>query len=159
MGKYNRYDKLPHDIQQQCLWIVRGYERNKRDYADCRRQILDGCTYSACAISSGNKVKSTRRTTEDTAALLSALDIFPAFRQMKAVEHALDIITDRFPHEIREKIKTALMLSCTDGRNKPFEHLDVPGISRSSFYRLRQSMLFEIATDLELYAESKYKQF
>ena len=139
---------LPVDIQQQCLWIVRGYERTKREYSEARKMILDGERSSFNP--SDVQRSGFSRTTENDAARLAAIDDYPAFLRMFAVEHGLDAATKAFPLELKPKIKKALLLSCQDGREWPFERLDAPGLSRSGFYRMRRRFLFAIAQELKL---------
>lgn len=139
---------MPMDIQQQCLWIIRGYERCKHEYNEARLSISNagGSHYDF----SGVKQTERRRIVEDTATILAALDECPAYRQMHAVEHALDAVTVSLPDDMKDKTRKALFLSCEDGRLWPFERLDVPGLSRSGFYRLRRQMLFILARKLGL---------
>lgn len=33
---------LPHDIRQECLWIVRGYDRRVKVYHEVRRNVIAG---------------------------------------------------------------------------------------------------------------------
>ncbi len=140
---------LPVDIQQQCLWIVRGYERTRKEYTEARKMILDA--ESSSFHSSRVQISGFSRATENDAARLAAIDNYPAFLRMFAVEHALDAVTKAFPLELKPKIKKALLLSCQDGREWPFERLDAPGLSRSGFYRMRRRFLLSIAQELKLF--------
>lgn len=149
--------KLPRDIQQQCLWIVRGYERNKRDYNERRREILDGSgqrftEYKAAngeirrALMPGSHTAS--RTTENKQMQLEGLEHTMAFKQMKAVEHAHDRIGAGLPAALRDMLATAIMMNCQNGRTYPYERLYTVGVSRASFYRYREAFFWDIANEL-----------
>jgi len=148
--------KLPRDIQQQCLWIVRGYERNKREYNERRRDIIEGGTRSYTDIKVNGEERrvflpgshNASRTTEDKQMQLEGLEQTLAYRQMKAVEHARDRVGAGLPDHIRGHLRKAIMLNCIDGRKHPYEHLYAIGISRSSFYRYREAFFWDIATEL-----------
>lgn len=121
MTKYN----LPTDIWQQCLWIVRGYERCRDEYERQGRELNE--------------------------------DLLP-FRQMRAVEHALDLAVDDLPLGQRKAIRDVLMQFCQDGRDFNFDMLDELRISKKDFCLRRQHCLYEIASELGLViAESERK--
>lgn len=140
-----KYD-LPKDLYQQCLWIMRGYDRNKQSYLEARRGILDeGKAPNETGVRS---TPTNNRLVEDIAARLAMLDQIPSYRQMHSVDLALDSAVEPFPPSMQQKLRKALFLSCQDGYKYTWEHLDAPGVSRSSFYRLRQRVLYEIAVNL-----------
>lgn len=151
--------KLPWDVKQQCLWIVRGYERQRREYMRARREILDagGSRFTTYTVNgeerraylpgSGNA----SRTTEDKQMRLEALEHTLAFRQMRAVEHARAHIGAELPGDLQDQLRDAIMLNCMDGRRYPFERLYVLGISRRDFYRRRDAFFREIAQELQLF--------
>ena len=162
--------KLPWDVKQQCLWIVRGYDRPRRDYLRQRREILDaggggsGTTYLA-EIGKGADGKpkyeerraflpaahNASRTAENIAIQLAALENTQSFRQMRAVEHARDHIGADMPDGMADALKDAIMLNCQDGRKYRFEYFFLSGISRSGFYRIRDNFFREIAEELGLF--------
>lgn len=162
--------KLPWDVKQQALWIVRGYDRARREYLKQRREILDaggggnGTTYLA-EIGRGADGKpkyeerraflpashNASRTAENIAIQLAALENTQSFRQMRAVEHARDHIGADMPDGMADALKDAIMLNCQDGRKYRFEYLFLSGISRSGFYRIRDSFFREIAEELGLF--------
>ena len=148
--------KLPRDIQQQCLWIVRGYERNKREYTERRRDILEGggARYTEYVVNGEERraylpgSHNASRTTEDKQLQLEGLEKTLAFKQMKAVEHARDRVGAGLPEQLRDLLRKAIMLNCTDGRKYPYEHLYTIGVSRRSFYLYREAFFWDIATEL-----------
>ena len=148
--------KLPTEIAMQCIWIVRSYDRCRSEYLTARRDIM---TMGALSFDeSGVRASSDGRSVEEVTAHLQALDNYPAFRQMFAVEHALDAAVDAFPVPLRERLTKALKMSCMDGRGCPYERLDAPGVSRSGFYRLRCHVLYSIAEELDLMPMSANKR-
>ena len=110
-------NQLPPDCWQQCLWIVRGYERCRDEYE-------------------------TRGREQDN-------DLMP-FRQMRAVDHALDLAVDDLPLGQRQSVRAALMQFCQDGRDFDFNALDELRISKKDICLRRQHLLYEIAAELGL---------
>lgn len=144
----NEKYKLPLPVYQQVIWIVRGYDYCRAEYQRARSSIIDACGSSQNE--AGVRQTSDGRSVENVAARLEALENHPAFRQMRAVDEALNDVVETFPLTMREKIRTALMLSCQDGKQFPYERLDAPGMSKSTFYRLRRRALYNVAQELNL---------
>lgn len=153
--------KLPWDVKQQASWIVRGYDRARREYLKQRREILDaggGGNFTEYIAENGEKRRAflpaahnASRTAENIAIQLAALENTQSFRQMRAVEHARDHIGADMPDGMADALKDAIMLNCQDGRKYRFEYLFLSGISRSGFYRIRDSFFREIAEELGLF--------
>ena len=154
--------RLPWDVRQQCLWIVRGYERQRREYMKARREILDASGGHYVTYTENGEERraflpgahNASRTTEDRQLRLEALEHTAAFRQMRAVEHARAKIGAGMPPELQDALRDAIMLNCSDGRKYPFERLYVIGISRADFYRARNAFFWNIATELGLIREA-----
>lgn len=148
--------RLPRDIQMQCLWIVRGYERCRREYNARRRDIIDGggASYTTYTVNGEERraympgSHSASRTTEDKEMQLEALERTTVFKQMKAVEHARDRVGAGLPEMLKTLLQEAIMLNCADGRKYPFERLYIVGISRAGFYRYREAFFYDIASEL-----------
>lgn len=148
--------KLPRYIQQQCLWIVRGYRPCKRDYNERRRDIMEGggARFTTYEVNGEERraylpgAHTASRTTEDKQMQLESLEHTQLYRQMKAVEHARDRVGAGLPDMIRETLREAIMTNCESGRQYPFERLYTVGISRASFYRYREAFLWDIANEL-----------
>jgi hypothetical protein len=140
MAKTN---KLPADVKQECLWIVRGYERRKRDYRLRREEILNSTPDSkGNGGQPGNPV-------EQAAIHLLKLESHPEVLRMRAVENALKIIgADIKNDKLRDKLRDAVYKNCLSGRKYPYERLDVDGVSRMGFYRQKTAFLLEIAEAL-----------
>lgn len=152
-------NKIPWDVRQQCLWIVRGYDRQRREYLKARREILDaGGDRSVTYTVDGEERReylpgahNTTRTTENLAERLAALEQTAAFRQIRAVDHARARIGQDMPGELADRLREAIMLNCLDGRKYPFERLYVVGIERRTFYRVRNAFFRQIAEELGLF--------
>ena len=152
-------NKLPWDVRQQALWIVRGYERARREYLRQRREILDAggenyVTYQADGETRRAYLPSSHqasRATENVAIRLEALEKTETFRQMRAVEHARARIGNDLPEMLADMLRDAIMLNCQRGREYPYERLYVAGIIRKDFYARRNAFLEEIAEELGLF--------
>jgi hypothetical protein len=150
--------KLPRDIQQQCLWIVRGYDRCRQEYKERRDDILNagGEHYTTYKVKGEERraylpsSHNASRSTEDRELQLEGLESTLAYRQMKAVEHARDRIGAGLPEMLADYLRAAILQNCMDGRKYPFERLFTVGISRMGFYRCREAFLYDIANELGL---------
>lgn len=156
--------KLPDDVRQTCIQLVRGYDRRVRDYYDRRREIIEGspCRYEVVKDKDDPEdwEKTTRfyppslhgasRTGEDKVMQLQGLEELPETRRMRAVEQAKLQIGLDLPEDMRQKLIAAIFLNCKGGRRYPFRVLDVEGFSERGFYRERESFLLNIAIYLEL---------
>lgn len=151
---------LPYAIRQACLWIVRDYSRAKAEYREARDQILRGTPVRFKDKRDPRTGKYTRiylppvhnasRTAEDKALQLEALSKRSDVVRIRAVSQARRRIGADLPDELRRKLQKAIMLSCENGREWPYERLDVPGIARSEFYERRAAFLTDIAAYLRL---------
>ncbi|WP_449290827.1 hypothetical protein, partial [Oscillibacter ruminantium] len=94
----SRKPVLPYDVRQECLWIVRGYERRVKAYHEARREIIDG---TACNFTDTKATKdkpSIRsfmphsggdgRPAESKMEQLAAIEDWPETQRMRAVEQA-----------------------------------------------------------------------
>lgn len=151
-------EKLPWAVKQQILWMVRDYDRMRREYKRMRRDILDAggehyTTYVVngeerrAYISGGHNAS---RSTEDRQMQLETLEQTPMVKQMRAIEHASARIGKDLPELLRDQLRESILINCQSGRKYPFERLLVTGISRSDFYRMRDSFFVEIAAELGL---------
>lgn len=158
--------KLPRDVQQRCIWLVRGYERCRKEYAEQKQAISYGSSghYQTYKVKVGEKADgkpimeerrtytggshTASRTTEDREMRLEDLERLQWVREMRAVEHARDRIGASLPDDMREMLKKAIVLNCISGRGYPFERLFTVGISRRGFYRYREAFFYDIANEL-----------
>ncbi len=138
---------MPHDIKQECLWIVRGYGRRKKAYRALVEQIMHGPQPG----DGMPRDSSVGNPTESKAMRLAALEQYPEVQRMRAVERSLEKVGADIEEEgIRRKLRRALLLNCESGRKYPFEYLDMPGISRMDFYRRKERFLCDIAYQMNL---------
>ena len=120
MGK-----RLPEDVKQTCLWLAKGYQR--------RLQVYRDGSYTTGGRRNG-KTKAAREV-----------------ERMVAVEQALVAVgADIEVDELREQLRTAMMLNIESGRRYPYEKLQLDAISRSDFYRRKDKFLEDIATRMGL---------
>jgi hypothetical protein len=155
-GEVSRKPNLPYDVRQECLWIVRGYDRRVKAYHEARRQIIDG---TACGFedTKGSKDKPSVRVylphgsgagrpAESKAEQLAAIEDWPETQKMRAVEQAkLHIGLDLENEKLRQRLTEGILLNCQSHRKYPYAILDLPGISERTFRRRKESFLSEIA--------------
>ena len=150
--------KLPWAVKQQTLWIVRDYERMRREYQRMRRDILDagGANYVTYTENGEERraympsQHNASRSTEDRQMKLEGLESSPMVRQLRAVEHAKSKIGRGMPEMLQDALREAIMTNCQSGRKYPYERLYLTGISRSDFYRIRDTFFENIAEELNL---------
>ena len=140
--------KLPRWIQQQCLWIVRGYDQNKAAWKLRRQEILEGGGVRQSSETGGIASAGSERSTEQRAERLAALERTTTFRQMVAVDHALTRVSAGLPRAMGKQLRTSLMINAQNGRAWPYERLPLDGFSRRDFYRIRNRFFYLIAEDL-----------
>lgn len=148
---------IPYDIRQECLWIVRGYDRRVRAYHEARRQIIDG---TPCGFVDTKRTKnkpSVRvfmphsfgdgRPEESKMEQLAAIEDWPETQRMRAVENArLHIGLDLENEELRQRLTEGIMLNCMDRNEYPFRYLNLVGIEKTDFYNRRDEFLIDIAS-------------
>ena len=145
-------------MKQQTLWIVRDYERMRREYKRMRRDILDagGANYVTYTENGEERraympsQHSASRSTEDRQMQLEGLESSPMVRQLRAVEHAKAKIGKGLPEMLQDALREAIMTNCQSGRKYPYERLYVVGIGRRDFYYKRDEFLENIAEELGL---------
>lgn len=150
--------KLPWAVKQQCLWIVRDYERMRREYRRMRRDILDagGANYVTYTENGEERraympsQHNASRSTEDRQMQLEGLESSPMVRQLRAVEHAKSKIGRGMPEMLQDALQEAIMTNCQSGRKYPYERLFVVGVCRTDFYVMRDEFFHDIAEELGL---------
>lgn len=71
--------------------------------------------------------------------------------RIEAVEQALATVgADIDADEVREQLRTAMMLNIESGRRYPYETLQLDAVSRSDFYRRKNKFLADIAARMGL---------
>lgn len=152
---------LPYDVRQECLWIVRGYERRVKAYHEARRQIIDS---TACGFEDTKPRKdkpSVRvylphgsgngRPAESKMEQLAAIEDWPETRKMYAVEQAkLHIGLDLENEELRQRLAEGIWLNCINRHEYPFRYLNLSGIEKTDFYSRRDEFLMSVASYLDM---------
>lgn len=152
---------LPYDVRQECLWIVRGYDRRVKAYHEARREIIDG---AACGFVDTKPQKDkpsvraylphgsgTGRPAENKMEQLAAIEDWPETRKMRAVENAkLHIGLDLQNEELRQRLAEGIILNCQSRKQYPYAILDLPGISERTFKRRKYEFLSDIAEFLKM---------
>ncbi|MBO5019286.1 MAG: hypothetical protein J6D52_01340, partial [Clostridia bacterium] len=74
------------------------------------------------------------------------------YRCNKAIDEALDSLPlSSYNPELAKKVRDMIFLSCKIGRQFNFDYSGLTGISRRTFYRLRNRFLFQTAKNLILF--------
>lgn len=159
-----RVKQLPDDVKQNCLSLVRGYERRKREYALKRAELMSNNTDKVITIRDKDHPEDERktegamlpgshnasRTTENIALRVIGLEDHMDTRRMRAVEYAEERIGMDLPDDQRKLLSKAIFISCKQGREFPFERLRVEGMERSCFYDRRMKFLIDIAKYMDM---------
>ena len=142
---------LPYDVRQECLWIVRGYDRRVKAYHEARREIIDGAACGFTDKKNGERVylphgSGTGRPAESKMEQLAAIEDWPETRKMRAVENAkLHIGLDLQNEELRQRLTEGIWLNCMSHKQYPYALLNLPGISEIGFKRRKATFLSDIA--------------
>ena len=140
--------KLPYDVKQECLWIVRGYKRRMAKYLEDRENIICGGPSRDMPIN--NMMPG--RPVENKAIRLEHLESSEDVKKIRAVDGAKVLIgQDIQDIALRERIRDGIILNCISGKIYSFERLGIDGISRASFYRRKDIFLLQIAKYLGLW--------
>lgn len=152
----SRKPVLPYDIRQECLWIVRGYDRRVKAYHEARREIIDGAACGFADKKNGERVylphgTGDSRPAENKMEQLTAIEDWPETQRMRAVENAkLHIGLDLENEELRQRLTEGILLNCMSHKQYPYMLLNLPGISEHGFKRRKEKFLIEIADFLDL---------
>ena len=152
-------NKLPDDIKQQCLAIVRGHDRRLKWYNAERQNILNSSSAGYTNyVDNGVECRQYHVPLNDRISdipyiktlQLEKLDKSIKAQYIRIVENAKLNIGVGLNKKSREKLIKAIMLNCKAGRQFPYERLDAGKISRSAFFRNRDKFLYEIANCLQI---------
>lgn len=158
----NKY-KMPSDVRRTVISIVQGYERRKIQLRRDEEDILslgngkfetvtgdDGKEIERAFMPSGKGGKSSA--VENQAMRLLSLHNSFDYRCNKAIDEALDSLPlSSYNPELADKVREKILLSCQIGRQFNFDYSGLTGISRRTFYRLRNRFLFQTAKNLILF--------
>ena len=159
-----RVKQLPDDVKQNCLSLVRGYDRRKREYNQKRLDLMTRSSDKVITVRDREDPENDRksygvmlpgthnatRTTENTAERMLQLEKHPDTIRMRAVEYARDRIGMDLTKQQRQLLEKAIFTSCIQGKQCPFERLNVEGMERTCFYDRRMRFLIDIAIFMDM---------
>lgn len=160
----SRTKKLPDDVKQNCICLVKGYTRRKAEYKNRRDSLMSVSADNVITIKDPDNPEDeskhvgvllpgahhASRTTEDIAERILGLEKLPETKRMRAVEHAMERVGLDLREEQRTALRNAIFISCTQGRRYPFERLMISGMERSCFYERRMKFLVDIAKFMDM---------
>ena len=148
-GLRNESADVPSDVVALCEQIAKGHERRLAEYKAKRLDIL---YYSGCG---GDNIGGTRSTdisdtTAKKAQRLEELEQSLDARFVEAVEQAIVSVGFGKNEEFRARLRKAIILNCVNGKEHPYQYLNIDEISRAEFYRHRKGFFRRIAKELGL---------
>ena len=160
----SRTKMLPDDVRKVCIQIVCGYQRRRQEYMLRRAELMDNRQDKIITIRDARDPDNEKlhegvclpgshtasRTTEDVTERILGLEDIPETKRMRSVEYAAKRVRRDLPENVREKLRTAIILNCKSGKKYPYKVLDIDGFSERGFYRERDRFLMDIAVFLEL---------
>lgn len=154
----NKY-KLPKDVYQSVLWIVRGQVRRENEYKKSQSDILEssGANYESIVdkkdpskekervyLPHGNG--NSQSSTEVKALALQALEDKPETLKMKAVQQALNECCDDIDNlGLKSKLQIAIIKNINNRNDFPYRKLYIPGISEKDFYFHKAYFIYLVA--------------
>jgi len=146
--------KTPKDVTALCETIAKGHERRKKDYESRRIDII---YHGTSAGSSDFTVKTKGSVTSDPvvrkAESLEKLENSLDYKFIKAVEQSLSSVGAGIPRDLRDRLRSAVLLNCENGRDYPYEILNIDEFSKRDFYRRRKQFLNGIGVYLGIIDE------
>lgn len=150
--------RLPKDIYQATLWIIRGQQRRIEEYKRKKDDILNGG--GASYIKQKNrytdefeyiylpKSKTTQSSVEIKGMALAALDDDESTKKMLIVEQALKAAVSSYSEP--QRISAALMKNIENRHEYPYRCLGNLPLSEKEFYALKAKFIYFVAFKLEL---------
>lgn len=122
---------LPDDVRELCVAHVRGYDRRRRELREKKKHVYqDGRP-------------------EAGAELLDKLGRSQDKQSVVAVELAMiQALQGIRSKEVRNFLRTGLILNITNRKQYPYERLHLPGVGKKEFYRRKQDLLVALAEAL-----------
>ena len=138
------------------LAIVKSYKSYKKEVNDEENRIFSfgSANYETVGqervyLPSGKGGKSSP--TEDQAMQLEKLHTSYPYKCVQAVDDALNTVLKNYAHIHSEKIRAALIRSCECGKTFNFTYSGIDGLSRASFYRLKNHFLYQICKKMRFF--------
>jgi len=149
--------KLPKDIYQATLWIIRGQKRREEEYKEKYSDILEGggANYISKRNKDGEETEriyvpsgkgTNQSTTEMKALALNALENSEETIKMRSVQQAFSEIGKDIADDVcRNNLIKALLLNINDRHNFSYEKLYLPKISKKKFYQYKSEFVYLVA--------------
>lgn len=148
--------KLPKDVYQSTIWLIRGHERRVKEYKEKKDDILNGggakyITYHnklngeearAYLPSSGTKQSATQIKALALVALEADIDTIKMNMVQQALEEVSELISDK---KAKEYFKVALLQNINDRRQYPFRNLNNVFVSEKTFYNYKAKFIYLVA--------------
>jgi len=143
-------NSVPKDVMAMCEEVVRGYERRKKVYENRRLDIIYRGGGAMSDYIGGTKSTGVSDTTATKSERLEALEDSLDVRLMRAVEQSLSAVGSDVSRDSRERLRRAFLLNCENGREFPYELLNVDEFSRTDFYRRKKRFIAGVSEVLGL---------
>ena len=149
--------KLPKELYQETLWIIRGQKHREKKYKEKYSDILEGggANYISKRNKDGEETEriyvpsgkgTTQSATEIKALALDALENSVETIKMRSVQQALsEIGNDIADDTCKNNLIKALLLNINDRHNFPYEKLYLPKISKKKFYQYKSEFVYLVA--------------
>lgn len=142
-------DKLNYYDRQIALWHVRAYPSLKKAF-DLQRKAISSAMPSPSADKPAPSGGSVSDSTVTKAERIEKLYESREYARIRAVESALDASgKDIRGKAERQKLRSALLLNCTDRKTYPFHRLGVDFVSQRDFFRRRDRFLLDVLRRLQ----------
>jgi hypothetical protein len=140
--------RLTYCEKQQALWIVKGYEQNKKTYESERNSIMCAGLVSQQSNGHGGGVSDKTFTTTEK---LEELEKCRIGREIRSVDIALlNVGLDLTGEQDIVRLRKAILTSCQQGRRFPYEYLNMEsiGIGKTEFFNRRTDFLKNILDNI-----------
>lgn len=156
---------LPDDVKLNCLSLVKGYTRRKKEYNQRRMELMNKAPDNQVTVYRDRKdpydvskhigaiipgSHNASRTTEDITERIIGLEKLLDTKRMRAVEHAAQSVGQDLAEHDRKVLVNAIFKNCINGRKYPFERLGIEGMERTCFYDRRMKFLIDIAKYMDM---------
>lgn len=152
-------EKLPKDVYQATLWVIRGHKRRIKEYNKQKDDILNsgGATYIKTKNKFSNeweyiylpKSKTTQSSTEVKGMALAMLDQADDTKKIIIVQQALKEVAAGY-NGCADMISNALMKNIENRHDYPYRNLGNLPLSEKQFYALKSRFIYSVAIKLKL---------
>ncbi len=142
-------ETLSYYDRQIALWNVRAYPSLKKAF-DLQRRAIASAMPSPSADKPAPSGNSVSDSTTAKAERIEKLYESREYARIRAVEQALDAAgKDIRGKAERQKLRSALLLNCTDRKTYPFHRLGLDFVSQRDFFRRRDRFLLDVLYHLQ----------